>query len=327
MVDSSTRSGSTTIQVGIVLAVILAVVVVAMGTANRSYITALFNPTPVFPTPPKPLLPRNVCKDIMLPMYVIEKPEFFTKRAKVQTGEIHCRIYADFPARRTVLFCHGNTGVVSDHAYMVDLTRLLSLNLVMFDYRGFGASTGCLSEESILEDADLVYRYVVNEIAPAGQLIVWGMSLGGAPASFLASQYSCAGVLLQSTFSSLSDIAIYSQIPDYLRAAATAYVSGSSRDLPNRLWLASAQSPVMLLHSEEDTKIPIENAQILLDACPTAERLVRIKGDHATPQLSDAQVKELSVFLTGYRTLTAAGAQEFERVLTYHENQMQQVAK
>lgn len=327
MVATSSHAGNITVQAAIVVAVILAVVIVVFGAANQTFRNTLFNPKPVFPSPPKTLIPRPACKDIMLPMYMMEKPEFSTKRVKEKKGEIHCRIYKDFPNSRTVLFCHGNTGVVSDHAYMVDLTRLLSLNLVMFDYRGFGSSVGPLSEHGILEDADLVYRYIIDNVASANQLLVWGMSLGGAPASFLASQYAFSGLLLQSTFSSLRDIAIYSQIPDYLRAAATSYIGGTRRDLCNKVWIAQTKSPVVILHSESDTKIPAENARILARECTNLKKLVWISGDHATPQLSDAQIEDLSLYLTGGRKLSKAGAREFEHILSYHEKKMAEVAK
>jgi len=108
----------------------------------------------------------------------------------------------------TFLWCHGNAGNLSDR--LDNLARLAQLpfNIFIFDYRGYGKSEGTPSEEGLYLDAEAAYHFLLDEkaISP-DKLILFGRSLGGAVAIDLATKHAVAGVIVESTFTTISDMA------------------------------------------------------------------------------------------------------------------------
>jgi pimeloyl-ACP methyl ester carboxylesterase len=90
----------------------------------------------------------------------------------------------------TVLFCHGNAGNMGDRLDTLQIINTLGLNVLIFDYRGYGRSEGSPSEKGTYLDAEAAWNYLVDEkeIAPQ-QIIVWGRSLGGAIAARTAAHH------------------------------------------------------------------------------------------------------------------------------------------
>ncbi|HON78637.1 MAG TPA: alpha/beta hydrolase, partial [Spirochaetota bacterium] len=68
----------------------------------------------------------------------------------------------------TVLFCHGNAGNISHRLGTVKILNAMDLNVLIFDYRGFGKSEGSPSEKGTYRDAEAAWRYVtaVRKIKP-----------------------------------------------------------------------------------------------------------------------------------------------------------------
>ena len=88
--------------------------------------------------------------------------------------------FNNYPGHKTVLFCHGNSGNISHRSYIVDICMQFELNLFIFDYRGFGKSSGEPSKYHLRRDGEAAYKYLVNKcnVNPS-DLVVWGESLGG----------------------------------------------------------------------------------------------------------------------------------------------------
>ena len=103
-------------------------------------------------------------------------------------------------ARGTALFFHGNAGSISDRLHRIQPYHDLNINLLLWDYRGYGASSGSPSETGLYRDAAAMWQAVQEryDIA-AANTILHGCSLGGGVASWLASQDDFAGLILEST--------------------------------------------------------------------------------------------------------------------------------
>src|SRR5829696_2442138 len=105
-----------------------------------------------------------------------------------------------------LLICHGNAGNLSQFDRPVHYARLrrLGLNLLAFDYRGYGESAGSASESGLYQDADAAYRYLREELkVPADRIIIFGHSLGSAVAVDLASRVPVAGLIVEGALSSV----------------------------------------------------------------------------------------------------------------------------
>ena len=96
---------------------------------------------------------------------------------------------------KTVLFFHGNAGNISHRLETIKIYNQLGFNFLIFDYRGFGASTGKPSEEGTYIDADTVWQYLIEQkkLSP-DEIIVVGRSLGGGVAAELAKKVQPSNV-------------------------------------------------------------------------------------------------------------------------------------
>ncbi|OHD64664.1 MAG: hypothetical protein A2176_10170, partial [Spirochaetes bacterium RBG_13_51_14] len=111
-------------------------------------------------------------------------------------------------AQATVLFCHGNGGNIS---FLIDTIRIIhsmGLNVLVFDYRGYGRSGGTPSEEGTYRDVKAAWDYLVSDKKiPAPKIILIGRSLGGSIAAWLAQSRSPLALVLESTFTKAADVA------------------------------------------------------------------------------------------------------------------------
>jgi fermentation-respiration switch protein FrsA (DUF1100 family) len=168
-------------------------------------------------------------------------------------------VEATAPSRGHVLLCHGNAGNVGDRVLHAALLAKSGFDVLLFDYRGYGRSTGSPSEEGTYRDARAA-RTLLDEPA-----IYLGESLGGAVALKLARESPPAGLVLQSTFTSVRDMARshYPFIPSAL--VPDAYPS-------NRL-IGGLEAPLLVLHGERDDIVPVSQGRALFDAAPEPKQI------------------------------------------------------
>ena len=182
------------------------------------------------------------------------------------------------PNAATLLYLHGNAGNVSANADQVRRLADTGLSIFIFDYRGYGESTGGPPRERLVyEDAERAWTYLVRErrIQPS-DVAIYGHSMGGAVAIDLASRHPDAGGLItESTFPSIVDAAdgtLFTWLP--LRLIVTERFDAASR-------IRSVRVPKLILHGEADTMIPVRLARRLYDAAADPKQLAVIAGgDH-----------------------------------------------
>lgn len=177
-------------------------------------------------------------------------------------------------AKGTVLFFHGNAGNISHRINYLEMFKRLGYNTLLFDYRGYGQSSGVPSESGTYLDAQAAWRYLTETrgIAPA-QIVLFGESLGGAVAAWLAVQEKPGLLALASTFTSVPDLAakLYPFLP----------VRWISRfDYDTRKSLQSVICPVFIAHSPQDEIIPFEHGQQLFQAAPEPKQFLELEGGH-----------------------------------------------
>ena len=125
-------------------------------------------------------------------------------RLKTEDGETLAAWW--IPAQRaapTLLFFHGNAGDIGDRLGSIRTFHDMGLNVLIFDYRGYGESTGKPSEPGTYADAMAAWTYLNAERGiPPSRIVVFGRSLGGAVASWLAARVDPGALILESTFTS-----------------------------------------------------------------------------------------------------------------------------
>jgi fermentation-respiration switch protein FrsA (DUF1100 family) len=185
-------------------------------------------------------------------------------------------IRASPPSPWWLLICHGNAGNLSEFgrpAHYAGLRRL-GLNLLAFDYRGYGESEGVPSESGLYRDADAAYHYLVEQLrVPPERIILFGHSLGSAVAIDLASRVHSAGLIVEGAFTSATDRGqeLYPYIPVRWIAASRF----NSREKITRVTV-----PKLFLHASSDEVIPLSHGRRLYQEAEPPKSFVELQGGH-----------------------------------------------
>ena len=177
-------------------------------------------------------------------------------------------------ARGVALFLHGNAGNISHRLDSIAIFRELGLDTLIIDYRGYGQSQGKPSEQGTYLDAEAAWHYLVsNREVAADRIIVFGRSLGGAVAAWLANQYRPAALIIESSFSSALEMArkLYPFMPVRLITRL---------DYPVKLYVSRLHCPLLVIHSRDDEIIPFTMAEAIYNSAAEPKSLLEIWGDH-----------------------------------------------
>lgn len=193
--------------------------------------------------------------------------------------------------RAVVLFAHGNAGNLSHRAALLrTLCNDLRLTVLIFDYRGYGRSEGTASVEGVLQDARAAHAALVRRASvPETRVVLMGRSLGGAVVVQLAAETPPRGLILQSTFSSLKDVAAH-------HYPALAWLVPADK-LNSVKRIAGYKGPLLQSHGDADRTILFALGRKLFEAAREPKRFVTIPGgDHNDPQTPE-YYRQLNDFL------------------------------
>ncbi|HEX7155499.1 MAG TPA: alpha/beta hydrolase [Thermoanaerobaculia bacterium] len=194
----------------------------------------------------------------------------------------------------SALFCHGNTGNLTISADIIPHLLAARMSVLFFDYRGYGKSTGRPSVRGVLGDALTAARFH-DDIRPKHlPSILYGFSLGGAVAAQTIRTHRFDALILQSTFTTMTQLTrnLYRRLPLHVFAPR----------LFNTLEVVKTLDvPLLVLHGTEDEVAPCWMAHALHEVCPTPKRIHTVAGGlHKDLYVRDpdALVWILSQFLT-----------------------------
>ncbi len=177
-------------------------------------------------------------------------------------------------SKGVILFCHGNAGNISQRIDSFEIFRELGFSTFIFDYRGYGESEGKTSEKGTYLDAEGAWNYLVREkkVKPE-EIIVFGRSLGGGVASYLAQKYQPRALIIESSFTSIPDMArvFFPKLPLKLLLRFKYNTRERLKDI---------YCPVLIIHSPDDRTIPIICGKTLYETANPPKKFLQIKGDH-----------------------------------------------
>ena len=176
--------------------------------------------------------------------------------------------------RGIVLFFHGNAGNISHRLDSLKIFNNLKLSTLIFDYRGYGRSQGKVSEQGTYRDAEAAWRYLTEQRGiPAAQIILFGRSLGAAVAAHLAHQQRPAGLIIESGFVSVPELA--AQLYPWLPVRWLARFN-----YPTSKYLNMVSAPVLIVHSRDDEIIPFDQGRSLFKGALEPKQFLELKGGH-----------------------------------------------
>jgi hypothetical protein len=175
------------------------------------------------------------------------------------------------PAIGHLLYCHGNAGNIEGRITRAETLARAGFDVLLFDYRGYGRSTGTPTEEGTYCDSRAARRALLarKDVDPA-RLFYYGESLGGAVAVELAAAEPPRGLILQSTFTDVRGMARvhYPFVPTVL--VLDAY--------PSARRLAGVQAPLLVMHGDRDDIVPLSEGQALFAAARAPKEIFVVEG-------------------------------------------------
>ncbi len=189
-------------------------------------------------------------------------------------------------AKYTVIFSHGNGGdLESDYSYLQGL-QSMGLNAFGYDYHGYGMSTGKPSERNCYADIDAAYKYVTDVLkVPPGRVIIYGQSLGGGPSVDLAARKPVAGLILQSTYTSIFVVKTRVRVLPF-------------DEFNNLAKINKVHCPLLIMHGRDDQMIAFNNSERLYQRANAPKTrlwvdganhndLVEVAGDQYTAAMKE----------------------------------------
>ena len=208
---------------------------------------------------------------------------------------IHGWLFENHPSNKIVLFCHGNFLNISHHDFIVNLCHRQKLNLLIFDYSGYGLSDGRPDTQVVCKDGEAAYNFLRKKY-DAEDIILWAQSLGGAVATYIAERHPCSCLMLMSTFSSLDDAARDSNRSDLMKNFLY-FICIIHDNMNSKERIKKVKCPIIILHSKSDEVIPYSNAERLYNAISHSQKkLIEIGGGHVNPKITSRQLKDIFAF-------------------------------
>ena len=195
-------------------------------------------------------------------------------------------------AEPALLFLHGNAGNASHRLPNAVALQRLGASVLLLDYRGYGRSEGTPSEAGVYADARAGLAWLGARGFADERLFVFGRSLGGGVAVQVARDRELGGVILESTFASISDL-----VNRIFPVPLGVFVRGR---FPSDRVIPSLRAPVLFFHGDRDRTVPIESGRRLFQLAPEPKRfeVLRGAGHNDTVQVGGhAYLEKIRAFL------------------------------
>jgi len=196
-------------------------------------------------------------------------------------------------SRGVVLFSHGNAGTMSDRIDSIEVFRSLGFDVLIYDYGGYGNSTGKPGEQRCYEDIRAMWGLLTEERGvAASRIVLFGRSLGSGPSVDLAAETRPGAVILESAF--LSTVAVGKETFPFLPIGLMV-----RHRFDNKSKIGRVSTPVLVIHSSDDEIIPFHHGRKLYELANEPKSLLKIDGGHNEGYFlsHDRYVAGLSAFL------------------------------
>ncbi len=190
---------------------------------------------------------------------------------------------------KILLYCHGSGGNLSSRKNIITITNRLKLDLCLFDYRGYGRSkpTYYVTQQSIIDDTNTVFEYLLSKGYKKENIIICGTSMGSFTASSCAKDQRIVGnrLILIDTLSSLEDVAVsmlaWNRVMEFfIRCIIKLMRFNKIELLETKKVVLFLGCNVLMIHGAIDNLTPLKYAQEIHKIGPYTELVIIPKGDH-----------------------------------------------
>jgi len=176
------------------------------------------------------------------------------------------------PTSPVLLWCHGNAGNVSHRVENMRQLYQRGFSLFIFDYRGYGRSTGVPSEVGLYQDALAAYDYLIHQRRIASErLILFGRSLGAAVAGEVAMKRPAPGLIVEGAFPSIQAMS-----DEHFWGAPARWLMDVEFNLAGKVH--ALHVPLLVIHGERDSIVPMALGKQVFDAAHEPKRWYVVSG-------------------------------------------------
>ena len=175
--------------------------------------------------------------------------------------------------RGLIYFAHGNAELISDWPLLLSPYVSMGFDVFLPEYRGFGGVPGPPIESDIVADFIEFYDRLLEAGVSADRIIYHGRSIGGGAVCALGQHRTPRATILQSTFTSVADVARAWGVPRTLLRGT----------FDNRPFLKSYSGPLLVMHGQRDRTVPVGNAHAIAELAPHAELRLFDVGHNEVP--------------------------------------------
>lgn len=174
------------------------------------------------------------------------------------------------PRKGSILYLHGNRGNLSRWGQVYDTFLPHGYDVLVFDYRGYGKSNGKPTEAGLYADADAAMQWLLQR-CPAGEIVIYGRSLGSGIAAYLASRYAARLLVLETP---------YDEMPNVIRGKVPAPLPDAlfRHRFPTIDFLAEAKCPAHIFAGTQDKLVPIWLSERLIPLLSSPSCFYAIEG-------------------------------------------------
>ena len=177
-------------------------------------------------------------------------------------------------AKVTILYCHGNAGNICHRLHKVEFFHETGINFFIFDYRGYGKSSGKPHEKGLYEDVTAAYDYLISRSdIDKSKIVVYGKSLGGPVAAELCLRRKLSALILESSFASVTMRA--HQLCPFLPMNLLI-----TQKYDTVAKVKNIHIPKLILHGKNDEVIGFEHGEILFEVTADPKQFLPFEGGH-----------------------------------------------
>jgi hypothetical protein len=185
--------------------------------------------------------------------------------------QINAILFKKAKPRGVIFYFHGNAGSLSSWGHIGDMLASYNYDVLIWDYRGYGKSSGEVTEENIFGDSEFIYNELKKNY-DEDNIILFGRSIGTGPATYLSSKFKPKAVVIETPFYNLTELAKIHlpMIPSFLLQFK----------FENMEYLKKYKGPVYIVHGTEDVIIPFSQSEKLSENLTTVKDFTKVPGGH-----------------------------------------------
>ena len=198
--------------------------------------------------------------------------------------------YKNNKNKYTVLFLHGNNGNLKTRIYKLNEFKDLNLNYLIISWRGFNGNNGKPTEQGLYDDGRNAVKWLEKNNIQKNKIILYGESLGTGVAAELAQNEKFAGVILESPYTSIGEVAKirYPYLPvDILLKDKFLTIKK----------IENISIPIFVIHGKLDGKIPLYMGQKIFDTIKSKKYGYFPENDRHMIRYDSQFISELKKFI------------------------------